>query len=135
MAGRSCGWACGRKRRSISDSPAAAAPAACDSSTSPTPPAKRIRYFPGLTGPQERSWTAARLATASATTTPRTSDPTSSSARASDNAELVLERAAPLAGERARRGQAVAGGARDGPRRVALAAHAEPGVRGRVLDE
>src|SRR5437660_6526858 len=144
-AGRICSCACGRKRRSMRQSPAAATPAATDSSVSPTPPAKSTRYLPGLTGPHWSSSTRARLATASATTTPRARDDTSSSASAGgepavgdewlDNAELVLQGAAPLAGEGARGSEAVAGRAGDGPGRVALAAHAQPGVGGCVLDE
>src|SRR5712691_9736733 len=135
-AGRSCSCAWGRKSRSSRLSPAAAAPAASDSSTSATPPAKSTRYLPGLTGPHCKSSMRARFATASATTTPRAIEDTSSSARAaSDNAELVLERATALAGEGARGGEAVAAGARDGPGGVALAADTEAGVRRRVLDE
>src|SRR5437879_6190069 len=118
-AGRICSCACGRKRRSMRQSPAAATPAATDSSVSPTPPAKSTRYLPGLTGPHWSSSTRARLATASATTTPRARDDTSSSASAGgepavgdewlDNAELVLQGAAPLAGDAARGSEADAG--------------------------
>src|SRR5260370_22349738 len=130
-------WACawGRKSWSSSDGPAALRPAWSDSSTSATPPTKSTRYLPGLTGPHSSSSTRARLATASAATTPRASDETSSKARASDNAELVLERAAALAGEGPRGGEALAPAAGDGPGGVPLAAHAQPGIRRRVLDE
>src|SRR6185503_10097865 len=110
-------------------------PARIDSSTSATPPANSTRYFPGLTAPHSSSSICARFATASATTIPRASDATSSNASASDNPELVLQRAAPLARVRARGGEAVAGRARDGPGRVPLAAHAEARVRRRVLHE
>src|SRR5207302_1960803 len=99
------------------------------------PPAKSTRYLPGLTGPHWSSSTRARFATASATTTPRASEDTSRSARASNNSELVLERAASLAGEGARGGESVAARAGDGPGGVALATHAQARVRGRVLDE
>src|SRR5207302_7385799 len=45
----------------------------------------------------------------------------------SHDPQLVLQRAAPLAGEGQRGGQAVAAGAGDGPGGVALAAHAQSG--------
>src|SRR5471032_1375301 len=117
-----------------------AMPARSDSSVSATPPAKRIKYFPGLTAPHSSSSTVARFITASATATPRASEATSSSASAgalssSDNAELVLERAAPLARIGTSRGEAVARRARDGPGRVALATDAKASIAGRVLDE
>src|SRR5260370_23370546 len=95
----------------------------------------------------------AHFATASATTTPGASDEISSSAKAGgagwpawpvdgaeaeaplDNPQPVLERAAPLARDGARGGQAVAARAGDGPCGVAPAAHPQPGAAAGVLAE